>query len=305
MPNDMMMGVWIESEEEPLDTAWWAGGDGAYQAGVRSALAPEYRHLPAEEIDELVTGVMESMSPEDAEGLGSFLGKVGRAIAPIAAKVIPVAAPIVGTMIGGPAGAAIGQLAGQAVGGPAPVPVMAQPLPPPLPVAPAVMTPAPVSTVTAPATPTPTVAPAVPPPAPNTGQSAIAQLIALLQSPACLQSLAGQALGPAGAKTVPVGPESLPAPFPAFMNALSVLAGQAAMEAAERYGEAAEEESTSYLRDASGSFLYDPAVAEERAAALLAQLRAGESVYGGANGHPNGSRGDAVGDWFARAGLVQ
>jgi hypothetical protein len=299
MSSDMAMAAWIEMDDDLPGTASWPAGDDGYHAVLRGAVAPEYRDLAPEELDALVADVLATLPAEDAEGFGSFLGKIGRAVAPIAAKVLPVAAPLVGTAIGGPAGAAIGgtigRFAGQALGG-APAP-----LPAPL----AAMAPAPVA-------PPPIAAPVAAPPqavAGGAGGSAISQLLSLLNDPALAQSVAGQLLGGVGARTVPVGANGVPAPFAAFMNALSVLAGQAATEAAERYGEADEAESTDYLRDELGSFVYDPAVAEERAAALLAQLRSGEAAssraHATSNGASNGAANGAVAAWLARAGLVQ
>jgi hypothetical protein len=125
-----------------------------------------------------------------------------------------------------------------------------------------------------------------------------------LESPALRQLLAGQVLGQAGVKTVPVGPENVPVSFPAMMEALSVLAGSAA-ESAPSYGESGEAESTAYLRDESGRFAYDPAVPEERAAALVAHVRAGEAASGYFGASMSEARDASVGSWLAHAGLIQ
>jgi outer membrane biosynthesis protein TonB len=328
MPSEMITNAWLESDDGRQDP-WFASGESPYHAGVRTALSPSYQGLSTEEIDDLVDRVMESATAEDAEDFGSFLSDLGRTVAPIAAKVLPVAAPIVGTLIGGPAGTVVGnmvgQYAGQALGGaaPAPKPVAPRPAPQPVarpipqPVARPTPQPVPQAAPQAVAQPVPEpVAQAEPqaapttPPAPTSiapvtppspaATSALAQLIALLDSPALRQLLAGQVLGSAGVKTVPVGPENIPVNFPTMMEALSVLAGNAA-ETATSYGESAEAESTAYLQDASGRFVYDPAVPEERASALVAQLRAGEAASGSFGESTN----ESVGDWLTRAGVIQ
>jgi hypothetical protein len=89
-----------------------------------------------------------------------------------------------------------------------------------------------------------------------------------------------------------------------MMEALSVLAGTAA-ETAASYGESAEAESTAYLQDASGRYVYDPAVPEERAAALVAQLRAGEAASESFGESMSEASSESVGDWLTRAGIVQ
>jgi hypothetical protein len=311
MPSEMITNAWLESDDGRPEP-WWTGAESAYHVGLRSALAPAYQGLSTEEIDDLVERVMESASAEDAEDFGSFLSDLGRTVAPIAAQVLPIAAPIVGTMVGGPAGAMVGQMVGQyagkALGGAAPAPSSAPrtapqlaPPPAPRPVSPP---PQPVSQATPqPAVAAPTgSAPVTPPDAAAT--SALGQLIALLDNPALKQLLAGQVLGPAGVKTVPVGPESIPVSFPTMMEALSVLAGTAA-ETAASYGESAEAESTAYLQDASGRYVYDPAVPEERAAALVAQLRAGEAASESFGESMSEASSESVGDWLTRAGIVQ
>ena len=315
MPGEMMTNAWLESDDGRAEP-WWTGRENSYHAGLRSALSPEYQELSAEEIDDLVDRVMQSASPEDAEDFGSFLSDIGRAVGPIAAQVLPIAAPIVGTMIGGPAGAMVGNMVGQYAGkalggGAAPAPRAATPPqnsaprvvapPAPRPVAqPVVPPPPPVSQ----ATPEPAVAAptATPPAAAST--SALAQLIALLDSSALRQLLAGQVLGSAGVKTVPVGPENVPVSFPTMMEALSVLAGSAA-QTAPAYGESAEAESTAYLRDESGRFAYDPAVPEERAAALVAHLRAGPAESEAFVGSMGEASDASVGSWLSRAGMIQ
>jgi len=317
MPDDLME-AWIESDDAP----WFEGGASwltvdPYPAAMRDAFAPQYRHLPADQLDMVIEQAMESLSPLEAENFSRFISNLGRTVAPIAAQVLPVAAPIVGTVIGGPAGAAIGgtvgRLAGQALAGPA-SPRTARP-PVPRPSAANVPPPPPVMAAAAPPASSPAVA--LPPPAtadapsaPSSATGAIRQLLSFLQHPALLQSMLGAALGGAGARAVAAGPNATPVPFGAFMNALSVLANQAASEA-EGFGEPDESEATAYLRDASGEFRYDPAVAEERAGALLALLGAHETHHGSVDAgwtgesYDNGDAREGIDDWFARAGLLR
>lgn len=305
MASGQLTNAWIESHDGgDDDVARWLGAERPHHAALRAALAPGYESLPAETLDDIVGQTLASLPPDEAEGLGSFVSGLGRAIAPIASQLLPVAAPLIGTAIGGPVGAAIGTTVGQLVAPrPAPprpvAPVAVAPLAPLAPVAPVVA--APVAQTVG--------APLAQPPVPGGGQggvaSAIAQLVSLLQNPALAQSLAGQVLGPVGARTVPVGPNAVPVSFPSFMNALATLATQAATVSTEAYGEAADAECTAYLRDPSGRFAYDPAVPEDRAAALLGHLRAGEAAEASEAYDGYDTTGESLGDWLARAGLVR
>lgn len=286
--SDSTIDDWIEiTEEWPVESGpdW---EDISY-AVVRGALAPEYANLPREQIDAIVTRAVLAMAPEEAENFWKTIGDIGKQIAPVAAQILPVAAPIVGTAIGGPLGGALGgtlgQVAGQALSGavaPQPAPAPPRPAMPAYPV------------------PTPSGGPSAGAPGlPSGASSAAAQLLSLIQNPALLQSLLGQVLGPAGRSAVPVGTQGVPAPFGAFMNALSTLANQAASEASERMAGEGAAETPAYLLDAEGNLRCDPAVPEERARVLMERLLEGYLT------EASGRRmGDSVSAWLAEAGLM-
>ena len=263
-----------ESEDEGLYDFEEAGDD--FEA-IRPLLAEGWRNAEPEQIEALLESITRSMTTEEAENFWSTLSNIGRSIAPIAGQVLGVAAPLVGGAIGGPVGASLGGTLGSLAGG-ALSSLGGRPLTPP-------RAPGAVSTIRAPlpavasgvigamaggAIPAlsgalTTAAPASS--ATTAATSASSQLLAFLQNPQLLQSLMQQLLGGAGGAAVPVGSAGAAAPFGAFMNALSVLAGRAAGEA--------ESESTdsSYLFGANGELIADPHSPDERAAALLEHLR--------------------------------
>lgn len=272
---------------------YWENANGIldesqYQA-IREVLAPEYRDLSRWQINEYVSQLLERMSPEEIEGFWQTLGNVAKQVGKVATQILPVAAPILGTALGGPLGGAIGSMVGQFVapkGAPSQVPTAAPLQQPP-------------GAVTTPAEPSP----GTEPPVPAGGSSALAQILALIQNPAFLQSVLGQLLGKAGNSSVPVGgqqQESV-APFGAFMNALSSLATQAAMEANAKMAYEGAQETPRYLLDAEGNFLCDPAVPEQRAQVLLQRLR--ENYLNGATCHCK-APGDPLAEWFIESGLV-
>lgn len=246
---------WLENWDEDFEE-WEEFPEALYFDVIRQVLSPEYQDLSDVEMEDFLQEVLGSMSPEEVEGFWSTVRN-------LAGNVLPIAGQVVGTAVGGPVGAAIGrgvgQLAGQALSRPTtrPRPTPARPPVGGPPAGAAAQRPA-----AAPAASPSTAVPAG-------GSSATAQLMALLQNPALLQSILGQII-PGGRSSTPPAQESSPAPFGAYMNALSTLAIEAAMEA-NRWG--AGQETPAYLLDAEGNFLCDPAVPEERARVLLEQLR--------------------------------
>ncbi len=249
---------WIltEAEDEPLELD--------FHEGLRATLSEDWRNASSEQIDAMLESVTRGMTIAEAESFWNSVAKIGRQVAPVAGQVLGVAAPLIGGAIGGPAGAAIGNVAGRyagqalgSLGAPASRPFT--------PVAPSAsaqgMQPAP-----APIAPPPATAPPPSTALPG-GSSATAQLLSFLQNPQLIRSILGQLMGSAGQSTQPVGASGSGAPFGAFMNALGVLANQAAAAAAE-------DDSSEYLYDSEGHLLADPSSPEERAAVLLAELRA-------------------------------
>ena len=211
--------------------------------GIREVLAPEYRELPAEQIEALVRSTLGDVDPEDVDDFLGTLKKVGGFVAKAAPSVLPVAGTVVGTAFGGPLGATLGgtlgSLAGKAVGGAAgPGPRRGRP-----------------GLAAAPAA---------------GGSPAAGQLLALLNRPEIIQALMAMLMGPAGRSHVPVGGTAVP--VGAVANLVGTLANQAAAEhnaAVAWEGES----SQGWLLDARGEFLVDPAVPEERAERLLQLLQ--------------------------------
>ncbi|OQZ00737.1 MAG: hypothetical protein B6D35_05565 [Candidatus Brocadia sp. UTAMX2] len=249
--------VWLEDMDE--------GFDNSYYETIRNVLAPEYRDLDPEDINALLEDVFSGMSPEEIESFWGTLGKIGKSVAGVASKVLPVAAPVLGTALGGPVGGAIGgavgKLAGKALGGAPGKPIGGQ-----------------LSQVL------------------GGGSPAVSQLMSFLQNPALLQSILGQVLGKAGRGTVPVGQQGASAPFGSFMNALSTLANQAAAEANAREDS---QGTPSYLLDKQGNFLCDPAVPEERAQILLEQLHEDYPA------ETDDDEGESLTEWLSEAGLLE
>jgi hypothetical protein len=284
MGDDDIIEAWADSSPS------WASGDGYYQA-ARAVLGGTYANAAPETVDRALYAATSRLTSEQAENFWSALGNLAKKAAPIAAQVLPIAAPIVGTVIGGPAGTAIGSavgnLAGQALGGaggprlPGPAAMAALPLGG----APAIPgTPMPQSLASAGGT--------------ATGGGIAAQLMSFIQNPAFLQSLLGQVAGGSAAGTVPVGAQGAPAPFGAFMNALSVLANHAASESAEAFGESLAETNDdvpAYMLDWSGRLRGDPASPESRAFVLVEQLR--ESTWA------QPSMSDGASRWLMQSGV--
>lgn len=274
---DYYLDAFVEFEEE--------SGPQEYEV-VRALLRPEFRDLSDWELENRLAEVLSRLSPLEVEGFWDTvrrgLGTVGRVAQQVAPAVLPMAGTALGTLVGGPAGAALGgtlgRLGAQALGGTRPA-------------------------AAAPPSPTPAAAPPgatpgaaggpVAAPLPVGATSATAQLLRLIQNPALLQALLGQLLGPLGQGTTPVGRESVPVPFGAFMNTLSSLANLAAAEAQK--GTAVE--SLEYLQDSQGNFLVDPANPEARAARLLELLQ--ESTYDEQESL------DPLTEWLAAAGLLK
>lgn len=265
MPEVWTLESWDESDPE---VSWEPDGPGYDYGSAQSfgnsaqSFGNGYRSPAAYQAEAMVLRTMERLSPTEAEDFWKTIQNIGRQVAPIAAQVLPVAAPLIGTAIGGPLGGMIGgaagQFAGQLLGGgagrPRPAPVGAV----------AGMVPGLAGGILG-----------VPSPLPSGASSATAQLLSLIQNPALLQSLVGQLMGGAGGGTVPVGAQGTPAPFGAFMNAVGVLANQAASEAQTYGGES--ESVPAYLVSPSGE-VADPTIPESRARALLERLQESRTI---------------------------
>src|SRR5262249_18301613 len=186
-----------------------------------------------------------------------------------------------GASVGGPWGALIGAgagLASSALGGagpsaaapraPAPAPAsVAPPSPAPAPAAPPPPAPAPA----APQVPEPAPA-AMPAPSLPTGPSAALTFFGLLNNPTVQRLLMSQILGDSGAPQATTTAGTT-VPRAAVNNLLMQLLANATESLPEQ--ESATDES--YLQDATGEYLVDPASFDQRAAVVLSRLQS-ESV---------------------------
>ena len=291
------MDTYLLDDDDEMLEAWVTSGPAfdhrsdadAVESAIRTVF-PAARGMSSAQVRALASEAVRGMSPEDAEDFLKTLAGIGSA-------ALPVIAPIVGTAIGGPAGTAIGgivgQLGGSLLGSLAQQPASPLP-PPPAPPPQQYAPPAPPYAPPAPPIAPPIAPPLVPPrppapPAPSTGNggSAVAQLFALVQNPVVLQAILSQLFPQLASRGT-----SDPA-FGAIMNAISVLANQAAAEA-ESGG--AYEGATYY--GAEGWI--DPAVPEQRAEAVRRQLRAGARQARWSTAEAS----DDVGAWLARAGFA-
>jgi hypothetical protein len=240
--------------------------------GLRRCLRPEYADLPREHLEHVVASSVGEMSPAVTEDFMKTLSSVGSAVAPVLQRAAPsiVQGAASGASVGGPWGALIGAgagLASSAIGGATPAPPAApRAAPAPGPAAPQ-----------AAASPQP--APAAPPPAAPaasalpTGQSAAATFFGLLNNPAVKQALLSQVFGGSGTPQVTTAAGTT-VPRAAVNNLLMQLLANASEGLAEQ--EAAMDES--YLQDASGEYLADPASFDQKAAVVLSRLQSESAV---------------------------
>lgn len=216
---------------------------------IREVLGPEYRRLPAEDIETILENA--NIDPEYMEDFLGNLGKVGRSVVGALPSILPVAGTVVGTAYGGPVGGAIGGKIGSAAGGA--LGGMQRPSQPPQ-------------------------APQAPPPgiqaAPQTAStapqiqgaaSAAAQLLQLILQPKVLQALTAMLMGGAGRPNLMVGNTLVPP------GAVATTIAELASQAAAEYNAVAPggDEVPSYLLNKRGEYLCDPAIPEQRAAVLL------------------------------------
>jgi hypothetical protein len=222
---------------------------------IREVLAPEYASLHPDDLEEVLTDLLGGLSPEELEDFWSGLKKFGKQVGRVAKKALPgvIQGAATGFMTGGP----VGGILGAAGGG------IASALQPSL---------------AGPATPQSAGTALAGRPA-AVGSPATAQALQMLMDPRVQQALMSMLMGQAGRQQIPVGRTNVP--VGAFPNMLGVLLNRAAAEynaLVTPSGEAI----PSYLLDATGEFIVDPAVPEERAAALLGLLEQAaweESAY--------------------------
>lgn len=232
---------------------------------LRKCLAPEYRHLPTEYLEQIIEQSFgEGVSPEDVESffsdIGKFASHAAKGVGKALPAVLPVAGTVVGTAFGGPLGGALGgalgSVAGSAVGsavqGKKVLPSIKKAARPAL------------------ATAAQTAGGAIKGMIPGAAGGAAAQLLNTLAQPKVLQGLQSLALGQLGNQSIPVAGTQVP--VGAIANLIGSLANQAVAEQQTFYAYEAEAIPT-YLLNSEGYPIVDPAVPEQRAAALLNLLQ--------------------------------
>ncbi|MCF2146263.1 hypothetical protein IQ276_007315 [Desmonostoc muscorum LEGE 12446] len=229
---------------------------------LRKSLAPKYQNLPPEDIEQILQdSFLRNVSPEDAEDFFRDLGRFvsSPVVGQVASVALPIAGTVVGTAVGGPVGGALGGAIGSSAGKAIGSATASRQSP----------------TTTQSPTATPLQKPKQqvlqPPRRQTSGASgAASQLIGLIFQPQVLQALLAMTMGSAGRQNIAVGGKEVP--VAAFANLLGTLANQVAVEynGASIYNG---EDIPRYLTDSEGEFLVDPAVPEQRAAALLKLLQ--------------------------------
>mgnify|MGYP007082235948 FL=1 len=238
---------------------------GITYAELLREISPVYRDMDDDQVDEALSEALDEMTPEEIEGFFGSLGKVakglGRTLVRAAPKILPVVGGAVGTVVGGPVGTAIGSQLGGIAGGLVGRATQGKSRHRPR------------RRISAPTR------------AAHAsrrirrrglqrrpGQRAVnnntaAQLLSLIQNPSFLRSLTARLLGDSQASIVHVGEAAVAAPFGAFMNALEVLATEAAAEA-HSGGTGIPE----YLLDEMGEAIVDVGDDQARAEHLLSLL---------------------------------
>ena len=237
--------------------------------GLRTCLRPEYADLPREHLEEVVASSVADMSPAVAEDFMKTLSSVGAAVAPNLQRAAPsiLQGATTGASVGGPWGALIGAGAGfasSALGGTKPAPFAARGAAP--------------AQAPGPASPQMAAPPQAPAPSPAasslpTGQSAAATFFGLLKNPAVQQALLSQVFGGSGTPQVTTAAGTT-VPRGAVNNLLMQLLANASEGLPEQ--ESAMDES--YLLDASGEYLADPASFDQQAAVVLSRLHSQRAV---------------------------
>ncbi|WP_227370556.1 hypothetical protein [Halomonas sp. M20] len=268
---------------------------GITYAELLREISPVYRGMEDDQVDEALSEALDEMTPEEIEGFFSSLGRVakglGRTLVRAAPKILPVVGGAVGTVVGGPMGTAVGSqlggIAGGLVGRATQGGSRRRPRR-------RTSTPARTARVSRRIR---RRGPGRRPRRRSASDNAAAQLLSLIQNPSFLRSLTARLLGDSQASTVHVGEAAVAAPFGAFMNALEMLATEAATEA-HSGGTGIPE----YLLDETGEAVVDVGDDQARAEHLLALLA--EERWASdpeAQADPSFSQAESIVAWLGRA----
>jgi hypothetical protein len=218
---------------------------------IRGSLSQNLSELSDSQIEAVFK--RQNIDAESLEGFFDDLGKiassVGTAVVKAAPTVLPIAGQVVGTAFGGPLGAALGGQLGSIAGGAIGAATGQRP-------AAGGAAPGPLGAVAS----------------LLGGSPAAGQLLQTITRPETMQALMSMFMGPMGKPNIPVGPAQTPVPVGAFSNLLGVLTNQAAAEYNASVS-AANGRPPAYMTDYAGEAKGDPAVAEDRAQALLELLQ--------------------------------
>ena len=270
-----------------------------YHELIGEYISPEFSHLSEEDIDEMLGEVFAGMSPEEIEGFWKSLGRVarraGRTVVRAAPSLLPVVGGAVGTLVGGPVGTAIGTSLGGMAGG-----LVARAASPRRTAAARAPARRPAPAPRRPTPPRPARAPARRSAVPAGGSTATAQLLALLNNPALLQSLLSRELRGRGRTEVLAGAETIEVDFGSLMNALATLASEAARDAhAEGVAGSGLPE---YLLEDDGEPIEDAGLPEIRAQRLLELMNAAEAEERIAE---RAAPADSAAAWLLEAGVLE
>jgi hypothetical protein len=243
--EEVFSGIGEELGESYTDDAEGAAGSPDLALVLGEALRDEYAYATAEELDEALGNVLESLAPAEAINFAKTVQQAGKRLREdptLLAQIAKTALPLAGGGVAGPAGMAVGgglgDVVGQALAGHA--------------------KPAPAAG-----------APAAAKPAAAAGSPAAASAAVLSQMRLPLLATLATAMGEHGRKTIDG----------VAVNDIMHLLGQVFEKAASDADELQQRSSErpAYLLDAEGDFQADPAAPADRARALYTALVAAET----------------------------
>lgn len=194
---------------------------------LRNTLHEDYADASDEDLEQALTGMLDTMGPAEGLNFSSAISSIGRSagsllsdptVASLAKTALPVAGGAVGTAVGGPLGTVVGNRLGGMAAGAIPTRTPTAPGPRPMVATTVPVLPAPAATAVAVPAATPAVA---------AGSRAAKDALVFGRLPEVVQSLLAAALGPYGRQQVGG------VPVAQVLGTLSQLLGQAAADADE------------------------------------------------------------------------
>jgi hypothetical protein len=225
--------------------------------GLREVLHEDYQDLPAEEMEEVLFDMLDSLPPEAEWSIGGALKSIGQkslgvlsdpTVSSLSGKVLPIAGGAVGTYFGGPAGTTMGASLGSKLAGLLPTRRKQGKAAAKLAKGSAKLAKG----------------------SAKNGSAAAAQLLSLLQNDKMLKGVLSLALGQNGRKAVKLGTGQSSVDVSALMSLAKNLFEEAAADADELARES--DFRPRYLLDSEGEYAYDPVDPGERDQALYEAL---------------------------------